>query len=85
MGKRAALFYIPSLTDTKLIDEEIIKPLIMTDKVIQDVPSAISVSAIEEKAVSKAVKELNAGKPYYWLRVKPKLISFKQQWQQAEA
>src|SRR4051812_46400015 len=62
MGKKSVLFYIPSLTDTKLIDEEIIKPLIMTDKVIQDVPSAISVGAVrEEKAVSKAVKELNAG------------------------
>ena len=62
MGKKAVLFYIPSLTDTELIDEEILKPLIMSNKVIQGVPSSISVSAIkEEKEIGKAVKELNAG------------------------
>src|SRR3954452_10691724 len=49
MGKKAVLFYIPSLTDAKLIDEEVIKPLIITDKVIQDVPSSISVSDIREE------------------------------------
>lgn len=60
--KKVALFYIPSLTDAKLIDEEIIKPLIMNDNVIQDVPSSISVSAVsEEKEVDKAIKELNTG------------------------
>ena len=37
MEKRVALFYIPSMTDTKIIEEEIIKPLITTDKVIEDV------------------------------------------------
>ncbi|MCM3764950.1 spore germination protein [Neobacillus niacini] len=60
--KRAALFYVPSMTDDKLIDEGIIKPLIMTSKVVVDLPSAISVSAVsEEKEISKAVKELNSG------------------------
>ncbi len=62
MGKQAALFYIPSLTDAKLIDEEIIKPLIMNNQVIEDIPSAVSVSAIqEEKDMNKALKELNTG------------------------
>ena len=62
MGKKAALFYIPSLTDTRLIDEEIIKPLIMSDKVIEDISSSVSVSAIqEEKDMNKAIKELNTG------------------------
>ena len=42
MGKRVALFYIPSMTDTKIIEEEIIKPLITTNKVIEDVTSMIS-------------------------------------------
>ena len=58
--KKAALFYIPSLTDSKLIEEEIIKPLIMSGKVIEDIPSFVSVSAIrEETELCKAIKELN--------------------------
>ncbi|KAA9022670.1 spore germination protein [Niallia endozanthoxylica] len=62
MERRAVLFYIPSLTDTKLIDEEIIKPLIMTDKEITDVPSAMSVSSIRtETGIDKAVNGLNTG------------------------
>lgn len=62
LGKKAALFYIPSLTDAKLIDEEIIKPLIMMNQLIEDIPSAVSVSAIqEEKDMNKALKELNTG------------------------
>ena len=62
MGKKAVLFYIPSLTDTKLVDEEIIKPLMLTDKVIQDVPSSICISAVtEEKEVDKAIEDLNRG------------------------
>ncbi len=60
--KKAALFYIPSLTDSKLIEEEIIKPLIMSGKVIEDIPSFVSVSAIHEEAeLCKAIKELNTG------------------------
>jgi spore germination protein KA len=62
MGRKAVLFYIPSLTDTKLIDEEIIKPLILAPKEIIDIPSAISISAIkEEKKISGAVSQLNTG------------------------
>ena len=60
--KRAVLFCIPSITDTKIIEEEIIKPLITTDKVIEDVSSMISASAISaEKEVMTAIKELNRG------------------------
>ena len=60
--KKAALFYIPSLTDSKLIEEEIIKPLIMSGKVIEDIPSFVSVSSIyEETELCKAIKELNTG------------------------
>jgi spore germination protein KA len=60
--KRAALFYVPSMTDDKLIDEGIIKPLIMTTKAIIDLPSAISASAVGvENDITKAMKELNSG------------------------
>ena len=60
--KRAVLFFIPSMTDAKLIEEEIIKPLITTNIVIQDVPSAISASSISmEQEVKNAIKELNKG------------------------
>ena len=41
MEKRVALFYIPSMTDTKIIEEEIIKPLITTNMVIEDVTSRL--------------------------------------------
>lgn len=62
MSRKAVIFYIPSLTDTKLIDEEIIKPLILATSEIIDIPSAISISAIkEEKMISGAVSELNTG------------------------
>ena len=62
MEKRVALFYIPSMTDTKIIEEEIIKPLITTNQVIEDVTSMISASAISvEKEVKTAIKELNRG------------------------
>ena len=62
MEKRVVLFYIPSMTDTKIIEEEIIKPLITTNKVIEDVTSMISASAISvEKEVMTAIKELNRG------------------------
>jgi spore germination protein KA len=62
MGKDAALFYIPSLTDAMMIDEEIIKPLIMNDNVIEDVTSAISISAVsKETEIEKAIEELNTG------------------------
>ncbi|WP_428912292.1 spore germination protein [Niallia sp. Krafla_26] len=62
IGKKAALFYIPSLTDEQLIDGGIIKPLITKDKDILDVPSSISVTAVrEEKEVEKAIKDLNTG------------------------
>lgn len=60
--KRAALFYVPSMTDDKLITTGIIQPLIMTDKIIVDLPSAISVSAVnEEIEITKSVKEINSG------------------------
>ena len=49
MEKKAALFYIPSLTDVKLVDEEIIRSLITMNQVVQDVPSSISASAISEE------------------------------------
>jgi spore germination protein KA len=62
MEKKAVLFYIPSLSDAVLIDGDIIKPLIMSDKEIKDIPSSVSVSAIrEEKEVSTAIKEMNTG------------------------
>lgn len=62
LERKAVLFYIPSLTDTKLIDDAIIRPLIMNDKEITDVTSAVSVSAIRtESEIDKAVKDLNTG------------------------
>lgn len=62
LGKKVVLFYIPSMTDTSIINEEIINPLIMSGEVMDDVISSISVSAIrEEKEIGKAVKELNIG------------------------
>lgn len=62
MGRNVAIFFIPSLTNTKLIDEEIIKPLILANKEIKDIPSAISLSGLrEEKKISEAVNELNTG------------------------
>ncbi|WHY03037.1 spore germination protein [Neobacillus sp. DY30] len=62
MGRKAVIFFIPSLTDTKLIEEEIITPLISGAKDIIDIPSAISISTIkEEKVISGAVSELNTG------------------------
>lgn len=62
MGKKAALFYIPTLTDVEKIEEEIIKPLILTDKVVQDVISSLSVSSIHvEEVLNNAIKEMNTG------------------------
>ncbi|MCM3567269.1 spore germination protein [Neobacillus mesonae] len=62
MGRKAALFYIPSLTDAKLVDEDIIRPLITKEMAIQDVPSAVYVSAINaEQEMRKAFQELNTG------------------------
>ena len=62
MGKKAVLFYIPSMTDAKLVDEEIIKPLILVDKYFQDIPSSLSISAIHEvKELNNAIKEMNTG------------------------
>lgn len=61
-GKKAALFYIPSLANTELIGEAIITPLATTDKCIEDVPSSIGVSSIRvEKEKCKVVEGLNAG------------------------
>lgn len=60
--KKAALFYIPSLTETKIIEEEILKPLMMNQFESEDIASSISVSAIrEEKEIKKAISELNTG------------------------
>lgn len=62
LGKKAAVFYIRSLSDVKLIYEEIIKPLITANNSFQDVPSSIGVSAIsEEKEITKSVRGLNTG------------------------
>ena len=64
-----ALFFIPSMTDTKIIEEEIIKPLITTDKIIEDVSSMISASSISaEKEVMTAIKELNRGETLLLLK-----------------
>ena len=64
-----ALFFIPSMTDTKIIEEEIIKPLITTNKVIEDVSSMISASSISvEKEVMTAIKELNRGETLLLLK-----------------
>ena len=41
--KKAVLFYIPSLAEKKQIEEEIIKPLIMSENETEDVESTIAV------------------------------------------
>lgn len=62
LNKHAALFYIPSLTDSKVIDEQIIKPLIKGNKEIGEIPSLVSVSAVkEEELVKQAIDDLNVG------------------------
>lgn len=62
LGKKAVLFYIPSLADAKLIDEEIIRSLITTVEVIEDVRSAISASGVSDvREINNAIKELNTG------------------------
>lgn len=62
MGKQAVIFYIPSLSDVRMIDEQIIKPLIMSNKIIEDIKSAICVGALkEEREIKKAIEELNTG------------------------
>lgn len=62
LDKRAALFYIPSIADTKVIDEEILKPLMMSIQMHQDITSSITVSAIrEEQDFQKAMLDLNTG------------------------
>lgn len=72
LQKKAALFFIPSLTDTNLINEDIIKPLIMSEKIIEDIPSAVSVSAIkQEKEMRKAIQELNTGETLLLLEGEP--------------
>jgi spore germination protein KA len=62
IGKKAVLFSIPSITDSKVIEEEIIKPLLTTYKAMKDIASIVSVSAIsKEKDVNQTVKSLNTG------------------------
>jgi spore germination protein KC len=54
MEKKAALFYIPSMTDAKIIEEEIIKPLITRNKVIYPVEiRVLSVPSMIDYAVNK--------------------------------
>ncbi len=60
-NKKAVLFFVPSLTDIQLIQEQIIKPLIMNEKK-SEIPSCISISTIkEETCMKKAIEELNSG------------------------
>ncbi|WP_413305513.1 spore germination protein [Bacillus sp. 1P10SD] len=62
LKKQAALFYIPSLADSKVIDEEIIKQLVTGEKAIKELPSLVSISAVkEERMVKQAIDDLNVG------------------------
>lgn len=63
MGKKGVIFYIPSLTDVKMVDEHIIKPLLMErGQSAKEVAFIISASAInEEKSLNKAIEDLNTG------------------------
>ncbi|WP_442596522.1 spore germination protein [Neobacillus sp. D3-1R] len=62
LRKKGALFYVPSISNSNIIDEEILKPLIMGDKAVRDIPSLLTGSAVkEEKVISNAIKEINAG------------------------
>jgi spore germination protein KA len=63
MEKEAVIFYIPSLTDLNMVDEHIIKPLLLnSNKEAKEVSSIISASSInEEPKIKKAIKELNTG------------------------
>lgn len=60
--RKAVIFYIPSLADAKMIDEQIMKPLIMVEHPITNISSAISVSALNEVLeINLAIKDLNTG------------------------
>jgi spore germination protein KA len=74
MGKGAVIFYIPSLTDVKMVDEHIIKPLLTTsDTAAKEVSSIISASAInEEQEINKAIKELNTGNTLLLIEGEPR-------------
>ncbi|MDQ0229990.1 spore germination protein [Metabacillus malikii] len=60
-SKKAAIFFIPSLTDVKLIEEQLIKPLILHETETE-IPSSISISSLkEETSLKNILKELNSG------------------------
>lgn len=61
-GKKAVLFYIPSLAEKKRIEEEIIKPLLMSENETKDVASSISAGSVMiKKTVKDAIKSVNEG------------------------
>lgn len=62
--KKVAIFFVPSLANTSVIDEEIIKPLILGENTshTHDIASMVSGSAIKkETVIKKAIKEVNTG------------------------
>ncbi|WP_237389762.1 spore germination protein [Bacillus sp. USDA818B3_A] len=62
IGKKGVLFSVPSISDSYVIEEEIIKPLLSSSTNSKDIPSMVSVSSINEtKEVKEAVKSLNIG------------------------
>lgn len=70
--KRAVIFYVPSMTDTNLVDEDIIKPLIMNENIPENIQSAVSAASImEEKEISKAIKDINTGETLLLIEGEP--------------
>lgn len=76
--KRVVLFFIPSLTDATLVQEDIIKPLIMNDKQTEDLSSAMSVSSIKrEKKIRTAIEEMNTGETLLFIEEDPEAFVIK--------
>jgi spore germination protein KA len=62
IGKLAVVCFIPSIVDSKVVEEELLKPLLTTNKITDQMESIASVSAVSrEKEVMKAVDSLNTG------------------------
>lgn len=78
LQRRVVLLFIPSLTDATLVHEDIIKPLIMSDKPIEDVSSAISVSGIKrERKIRAAIEEMNVGETLLFIEEDPQSFVLK--------
>ncbi|MBY6051778.1 spore germination protein [Cytobacillus firmus] len=62
LNRKAAIFYISTISDTKIIEEHLLQPLLLnkdSSKEIRDIVSAQSLTAVE--GIGDVLKELNTG------------------------